>query len=185
MLVVDAIFPRATYAEDQQHAHAVLTTHVMHRAINLGAVVGLGMYSIRAARTRILQRSPTPQHPQPLLKHGALHAPGLLRTVAGSTMWTCGFLAIGLAGRMWGRELIEWQDRSWRLLGHSTQRNVDRWSAAGGAVGSIASLAFKRSSPSLFARGFGGFALGSIAGVLALEVYKSTKGTQIGSVEVK
>ena len=34
-----------------------------------------------------------------------------------SAVWGMGLLALGLVGRMWGREEVEWKDRSWRLLG--------------------------------------------------------------------
>ena len=39
---------------------------------------------------------------------------------------------------MWGREEIEWKDRSWRLLENKGQLEVDTWSAAGVGAGTIA-----------------------------------------------
>lgn len=43
---------------------------------------------------------------------------------------------------MWGREDIEWQDRTWRLLENKGQVEVDKWltveALAGGSVAAIA-----------------------------------------------
>jgi hypothetical protein len=36
---------------------------------------------------------------------------------------------------MWGREKIEWQDRSWRLLENKGQVECDDWTYAGVAAG--------------------------------------------------
>jgi hypothetical protein len=51
-------------------------------------------------------------------------------------------LAAGTMARMWGRETIEWQDRSWRLLGSKGQVECDDWTYSGMA-GSAVVLATK------------------------------------------
>ena len=56
-----------------------------------------------------------------------------------------GLLALGLAGRMRGREEIEWQDRAWRLLENEGQMSTDDWSLEGMVVGvALAVLAARR-----------------------------------------
>jgi len=42
--------------------------------------------------------------------------------------------------RMRGREEIEWQDRSWRLLENKGQVECDDWTYGGMALGAIASV---------------------------------------------
>jgi len=39
---------------------------------------------------------------------------------------------------MYGREEIEWKDRSWRLLENRGQVEVDNWLLSGAAVGAVA-----------------------------------------------
>ena len=48
-----------------------------------------------------------------------------------------GVLALALAGRMYGREEIEWKDRSWRLLANKGQVEVDTWSGVGTVAGAL------------------------------------------------
>jgi hypothetical protein len=46
---------------------------------------------------------------------------------------------------MWGREYIEWQDRTWRLLENKGQVEVDKWLTAEAlAGGSVAAIAARR-----------------------------------------
>ncbi|SPO05002.1 uncharacterized protein DNG_07687 [Cephalotrichum gorgonifer] len=110
-------FPHATYAEDQPLAHTILWTHVLTRAVTTGSVVGLGIFSAREASRRL---SPT---------KAALPAlfPRLIRTAGTSTIATVGVVTLGTVARMWGRQDIEWQDRSWRLMANSGQLSVDDW----------------------------------------------------------
>ena len=46
-------------------------------------------------------------------------------------------MAVALPGRMWGREDIEWRDRSWRLLENKGQKEVDAWGVLGAGVGAV------------------------------------------------
>jgi hypothetical protein len=36
-----------------------------------------------------------------------------------------GIVSVGLVGRMWGREDIEWKDRSWRLMENKGQLETE------------------------------------------------------------
>ena len=53
---------------------------------------------------------------------------------------------------MWGREDIEWKDRSWRILVNKGQNQEDDWSLGGIVLGAV--------GMGLVARGRGGFAMG-------------------------
>lgn len=61
--------------------------------------------------------------------------PSLVRATGTSAVITTGLMGLALVGRMWGREEIEWQDRSWRLLENRGQVEVDAFSLAGMGVG--------------------------------------------------
>jgi len=66
--------------------------------------------------------------------------------------------------RMLGREEIEWQDRSWRLIESKGQVECDDWTYSGMAVGA---MAFAIRGKALGWRGaVGSVGLGSIGGML-------------------
>lgn len=160
--MLERIFKQAEYPEDQEHAHAVLISHVVHRGINLGALLGLGRVGISELSA---------------WNYGTANEIPALRSVARASLWTSGVITVMLMSKLQSKEYIEWQDRSWRLLGHETQRRVDYWSIGGAGIGAIAGLLKPNpKNASLFARGFGGGALGSLAGVVALEAYKIVQG---------
>ncbi|KAH8652433.1 hypothetical protein BX600DRAFT_516468 [Xylariales sp. PMI_506] len=147
-------FPHYPYAEDQPLARTILTTHVLTRSFPTGAIIGTGIvgagsaYSkIRSARSTAaapLSSSSSSLHSAPLLSATPALLTGTqryLRVVGVSTLWTIGIVSIGLVGRMWGREEIEWKDRSWRLLENKGQVECDDWTygaMAGGLVYSAA-----------------------------------------------
>ncbi|OBT41755.1 hypothetical protein VE00_07992 [Pseudogymnoascus sp. WSF 3629] len=135
--------PHATYAEDQRYSYAILTGHVLYRGFAAGALVGA------LAPLPIMIFRPL-KHPLPL---------AVLRSAGMGTVVGTGVLALALAGRMYGREEIEWKDRSWRLLANKGQVEVDTWSGVGTVMGA------------LVARGkgwrgrLGGAGLGNLVGV--------------------
>ncbi|MCJ1290604.1 hypothetical protein MMC34_002144 [Xylographa carneopallida] len=129
------LFPHTPYAEDQPLAHTILTTHVLFRGFQSGAAVGLLLGSARHSLSLLRQRrSPsllyTPSHltfpPATIVRSTALGA------VVGTVL-----MAVALPGRMWGREDIEWRDRSWRLLENKGQKEVDAWGVLGAGVGAV------------------------------------------------
>jgi len=65
---------------------------------------------------------------------------------------------------MWGREEIEWKDRSWRLLENKGQVETDDWTYGGMAVGLAATALLKR--PVGWATTVGSIGTGSVAGTL-------------------
>lgn len=124
------LFHQAPFAEDQAHAHTILTTHVLYRGFQIGSLLGplIGLSGNLYLRSRRGNARMIP-----LL-------PSIVRATGVSAVFGTGFLALALVGRMWGREEVEWQDRSWRLLGNKGQNEVDEWSAAGMVVGGVENL---------------------------------------------
>ncbi|XWW95608.1 hypothetical protein V2A60_003573 [Cordyceps javanica] len=140
-------FPHTPYAEDQPLAHTILTTHVATRAVTLGTLLGV---TVTSARTIIpaLRPKASPQPP---------FAARMLRSCAGSIVATLGITGIGLVARMWGREHIEWQDRSWRLLENKGQLETDDWTYVGmGAATAAALVVMSRTATAATAAASGG-----------------------------
>lgn len=67
---------------------------------------------------------------------------------------------------MWGREEIEWQDRSWRLLENKGQVEVDGFSAVGAVVGAGMTVVGKGVRGVGWRMAIGGAGLGGTLGVV-------------------
>lgn len=147
-------FPHPAYAEDQPLARTILTTHVETRAITTGTILGAGVLGTREVFQR-LRKTATPTVPRPQ---------AYLRAAGKGTAWTLGIVSIGLVGRMWGREEIEWQDRSWRLLENKGQLETDDWTYGGMLAGLAATALLRR--PVGWAAALGSVGAGSVAGTL-------------------
>ncbi|KXJ92877.1 hypothetical protein Micbo1qcDRAFT_160723 [Microdochium bolleyi] len=161
------LFPHPAYAEDQPYAKTILTTHVLTRGVTTGAVIGGVLFGGRALTAR-MRSSPKPTAALPINSPTA--APFMrqfLRSIGISTVWTLAVVGVGMVGRMWGREAIEWKDRSWRLLESKGQLEVDDWTYAGMAVGLAASavaLRRGRMPPQVIAAGENGVPAAHLAG---------------------
>ncbi|KAK6834025.1 ATP release protein [Apiospora arundinis] len=173
-------FPHTAYAEDQPLSRTILTTHVLTRAVTTGAVLGTAMYGVRQVLLPLLSRSAgTAPKPTPAATAAAAtvitKAPfqqRFFRATGVTTLWTLGIVSIGLAGRMWGREEIEWQDRSWRLLEHKGQLETDDWTYGGMAAG-VAAAATRAVRPGPSWVGvLGAVSMGSLVGVAARMGYR-------------
>jgi Protein of unknown function (DUF1757) len=114
-------YPTAEYAEDQPLARTIVATHVLSRGFQLGSAIGL--LNSGAAF---------------LLKRRSLTTPLLLRSAGTGGLIGTGMAGVGLIARMWGREEIEWKDRSWRLRYNSGQVAIDNWSEPAAAIGVLA-----------------------------------------------
>lgn len=146
-------WPHTPFAEDQPYPHAILYTHVLTRAIQAGAVVG----SASGAAWALLRRSRGITPPT--------FAATILRSTGVGAVVGTGLLAVGLPMRMWGREEIEWKDRSWRLLENKGQVEVDDWTYGGMALGLVSAVASGRRN--LGWRGaVGRVGMGSVVGML-------------------
>jgi hypothetical protein len=157
-------FPQAAYAEDQPLAHTILTAHVLTRGAQVGAGVGLGIAGIRAA---VASRSSSEAATATTV---VLTRPSLtgrmLRGAGVGTLSAMALMSLALAGRMRGRDEIEWKDRAWRLLANQGQLECDDWTYGGAAAG-LAAVALRPSLRSLGWRAVvGGAGAGSVVGLI-------------------
>ncbi|KAI4213286.1 MAG: hypothetical protein LQ351_004027 [Letrouitia transgressa] len=165
------LYPQAFYAEDQPSAHEILTIHVLHRGFNAGALAGSALPLLNASFARLFSRPP---HASPLALRVATSAG------TGSVIGTA-LLAVGLTARMWEREEVEWQDRSWRLLSNGGQNRTDDWSMMGAGFGALGGAVARMQNWQGFGRlwlmraGLGGAAMGSALGVLGHVVTQQGK----------
>ncbi|KAI1262556.1 hypothetical protein F5Y18DRAFT_153398 [Xylariaceae sp. FL1019] len=150
-------FPHTAYAEDQPLAKTILTTHIETRAIATGTIVGGAIYGAKDAMQRIRKSKPAPSLTVP-------RSHVFLRYAGSSTLWTLGFVSVGLVGRFWGKEEIEWKDRSWRLLENKGQLAVDDWTYPAMAAGLAATAFLKR--PVGWVAMVGSVGTGSVVGML-------------------
>lgn len=132
-----SLFPHPPFAEDQQNAHAILYLHVMRASAMSFTFVSL--FRLPASLVAAQYRK-QPVDVNTLLAR-TVRASGrslVLGTAAG---------ALATWGRMRGREEIEWQDRSWRILENKGEVRTD-WVTLGGAgAGAVAAvLAARRGS---------------------------------------
>ncbi|MCJ1356567.1 MAG: hypothetical protein MMC33_006562 [Icmadophila ericetorum] len=160
-------FSRAPYAEDQPYAHTILWTHTLYRGFQTGATIGILTGATRAAFfsrpvASAIAVSFWPHFSTTVLRHAGI----------GSLVGTA-LMVIAVPLRMRGREEIEWQDRSWRLLENKHQVEVDDFSLLGMA-GGAAAAALARPMGSLLSgtlgslrwqRVVGGAGVGSMVGV--------------------
>jgi hypothetical protein len=79
-----------------------------------------------------------------------------------------GIASLGLIGRMWGREEIEWKDRSWRLRYNTGQVAVDNWGEPAAALGVlvVASRGLAGPAPGSWRGVVGGAGVGSLIGIV-------------------
>jgi hypothetical protein len=142
-------WPHTPYAEDQPLAVPILTTHVLTRGFQCGAVIGPIAGTVRHSLSPSLRAS------------GQSLSTAILRSAGWSSIVSTGVLAVALAARMHGREHIEWADRSWCLLENKGQVEVDDWSLGGAVVGGLATAGRRLG----WAAVTGGTVMGSLAGV--------------------
>lgn len=159
-------WPHTPYADDQPHSTAILTTHVLYRGFQTGAIVGPVVAAARSYALPFIFRTASLAAPTPLL-------PTLLRAAGTGGAWGVGALAVTLPVRMWGREDIEWRDRAWRLLENKGQVEVDDWGLVGTALGGLGLLAGRAGARGLSWRmAVGGLGMGSSAGVVGYMVWR-------------
>ncbi|KAK5708722.1 hypothetical protein LTR17_020432 [Elasticomyces elasticus] len=156
-------FPHAAYAEDQPFARTILTSHVLYRGFQTGATVGLaaaGVQSIMRARRGSIR--------PPIIAR-------ILRTTGVGALIGTVLMVPALAARMWGREDIEWQDRSWRLLVNDGQLEVDDFSLVGAVAGALASMRVFRTNLTMAGSALmvsGGAGAGTMLGVVSYMAWR-------------
>ncbi|KAK6537807.1 hypothetical protein TWF694_010712 [Orbilia ellipsospora] len=158
-MALNALYPTSDYAEEQPLGHFILTTHVVHRTLPIGAFISS---AIPLTSKFIFRRAAAQAHPAPML---------LLRSNS-TGFFVSSIIGLGMTfGRMNGREDIEWKDRSWRLLRNKGQTELDDFSAAGLVLGSVVG-AVQRGPLPLWRGVLGGAGLGTLAGTLVFAAWK-------------
>jgi hypothetical protein len=153
-----SLFPHPVYAEDQQNAHAILYLHVVRASAMSFTFFSLFRIPLSIIGNN-LRKIP--------INMSALWAK-TLRSSGRALIVGSGVGALATWGRMQGREEIEWQDRSWRVLENKGELITD-WVTIGGAgtaaVG--AALAARRGMIPMSVGGalLGGAGAGSSVGV--------------------
>ncbi|KAF2116755.1 hypothetical protein BDV96DRAFT_645166 [Lophiotrema nucula] len=154
-----SLFPHPPYAEDQPQSHAILYLHVARAAAMGGSFIGVTTAPASLLVSRYRHQTPF---------NFSTLAPRLLRH-SGRGL-AIGAVAGGLMtyGRMMGREEIEWQDRSWRLLENKGEVYTDWWTIDTAAIGAVAGLVAARRGAIPLGAGtaaLGGAGLGMATGV--------------------
>lgn len=149
------LWPHPSYAEDQPFSRSILALHVLTRAGQTGALLGASIGTtipllryfniLKAISTRSLTSS-------------------LLRSTGVGTAAATAFLAVGLPIQMWGKEDIEWKDRSWRLLENQGQMECDDLTYPAMAAGGV--LAASRGRAMGWRGIVGGMGAGSVLGMV-------------------
>ena len=150
-------FPHTDYAEDQPYAKTILTSHVLDRAFQSGAFIGLGIGAVGS-----------------LIRRKAIATAILGSTGYGAIIGTA-LMIPGLPTYMASKTDIEWKDRSWRLLENEGQKEVDDWSSVGfvgGAVTAARSEAFRQAKRGRWVKLVGGAAMGDLVGVMGYMVWR-------------
>ncbi|RDL36367.1 Uncharacterized protein BP5553_05719 [Venustampulla echinocandica] len=157
-------WPHSPYAEDQPFSHAILYTHVLTRAVQAGSVLGTG------AGASIF-----------FLRHFGILKPRiapstftttLLRSTGIGTVIGTGILAVALPMMMRGKDEIEWQDRSWRLLENRGQVECDDWTYVGMATGTVAAVVRGKVGELRWKGLAGGLGAGSVAGMVGYMAWR-------------
>ncbi|KAL5336033.1 hypothetical protein BJX70DRAFT_400972 [Aspergillus crustosus] len=154
-------FPTSPYAEDQPLPTIILTTHVLYRGFQTGALFG------PITRSAIF-----------LFKRHPLTSPALLRATATGGIIGTVLSGVALVGRMWGREEIEWKDRSWALMRNRGQAEVDDWSQVGVVGGGVWGALTGRRIGLGWRGPVAGAGLGSLLGVVGCMVWGRIRGVQ-------
>lgn len=171
---ISQLFPIAEYAENQEFPRLILYTHVMHRMVNLSAGIAVISTSVHLAYRKLRP----PSDPKTVVILQQPFAKSLVNASFRSMLIGPAIGAIATTLLMRNKTLIEWQDRSWRLLQNSGQNLTDKWSLGGmvigGALGTVVSRKFKISLPKAVT---GSASLGCLAGLTCMMIYgKIAKG---------
>ncbi|EME79684.1 uncharacterized protein MYCFIDRAFT_37873 [Pseudocercospora fijiensis CIRAD86] len=148
-------FPHTPYAEEQPYSHTLLYSHVLYRGFQTGTTLGLGSVAIQSAYGCVRGRS-------------SIARAAILPITGRWALVTTALMVPATYGRMYGREEIEWRDRSWRLLENKGQVETDDWSLIGTVVGAMAALrqsTVKVTGMRRAMRVAGGAGVGSMVGV--------------------
>lgn len=164
-------WPHPTHAEDQPYAKTLLYVHVFHRGFEAGGFIGLFYENYKLYRYRQQLKQSSPQGLGIIKNAGMRNI--FFPTMARSSLFGAGAIMLLLTGKMWSKEDVEWQDRSWRLLENEGQVMHDLYAdvAAGVAASSVGVV--RRPPLSMVAREMMGRAgLGAVVGFVGCEVVR-------------
>lgn len=133
---MDLFIRPSAAAEDLSYSRLILGVHVIHRGYNMWSFIGIGS-AIGVGAWKTIRSNQNISTTQKITSTSNPFLQRILRYSARGSLFGLVFGTIALTGQMWGRETIEWQDRSWRLLSNPTQNQTDHWSLAGAAIGAI------------------------------------------------
>ncbi|KAK9351483.1 hypothetical protein V1523DRAFT_416678 [Lipomyces doorenjongii] len=151
-------FPHTPYAEDQPLHRTILTTHVLYRGFQAGAIGGIMNGMVRSLVTTIRTGSSSTM----FAGWSALQRSTGIGSVVG-----LGAMVVILPLRMWGKTEIEWKDRSWRLLENKGQMAVDDWSLSGAVLMPLYMFMRKHNGERLgWKMAMGRAGIGSTAGII-------------------
>jgi hypothetical protein len=194
------LFPHAPYAEDQPLAHLILTTHVLHRGFQSGALFGILLSplpllyhrfypsnpgSLSSTSADQIRNVPSSTLPRPVTSSISYKPQAASFWRSTLLSWTgmggiigFGAVAVMLPMMMRGKEEIEWQDRAWRLLANRGQVEVDEWSLCGVGAGVVGvmwarSREFDLQGWRSAGRVVGRAGLGSLAGIGGLFLWRT------------
>ena len=121
-----SLFSHPPYAEDQPYARSILTFHVLRAGAATGSLISI----LTATASTLYHQERTLSAFAPrLIVHSA-------RGIAAGVLLS----GLALAGRMRGKEDIEWKDRAWRLIENKGQSQLDFWIVDGGVLGAVATV---------------------------------------------
>lgn len=162
---MDLFFTPAAYAEDQANSKLILGVHVIHRGFNQGSFLGIGT----SLATTTIRKMRKPGYHFCSLSN-------LIRFASRGGLFGVGLGTIMLGGKMYNKDLIEWQDRSWRILDHFTQNQTDHWILTGATIGMVIQGLYRSRNPRALV---GGAAMGSSAGIVVMLAYRAINGEKV------
>ncbi|KAH6618552.1 hypothetical protein C7974DRAFT_400352 [Boeremia exigua] len=153
-----SLFPHPQYAEDQPNAHAILYLHVIRASAMAFSFLSVPYTGASLLVSRLRAQPPS----------SSILARTLLNSGRGAVVGVVAGVAMTWA-QMRGRGEVEWQDRSWRLLGNKGEVQTD-WETIGatgvGALGGVVAARRGVVPLSVTRAALGGAGLGLGSGVL-------------------
>jgi hypothetical protein len=151
-------FPHAAFAEDQPLPKTILTVHVLTRGLTMGTLISSAITSGSQIIPRFRPHPPT------------AFLPRLVANAATGSVLGVGLSGVALVARMWGRDGIEWNDRSWRLMENKGQLETDDWTYGGMAVAAVGWMV--RGMPMGWRGGVGAAGWGSVGGMFGYMAWR-------------
>ncbi|KAE8354934.1 hypothetical protein BDV28DRAFT_129997 [Aspergillus coremiiformis] len=148
--MLSTFWPHTEYAEDQPFPKLILTSHVLDRSFQAGAVLGTSTGLVRVALLAYRPTVTNKFYTRFVVPPGSTPATLLMRSTGMGCAIGLGAMTALLPYYLVRWEPIEWQDRSWRLLENEGQVEVDTWGFAGAVLGLTGIVVMARRNAGLF-----------------------------------